>query len=158
MKNTLLISLMYTTIATGCSAQNNDGMKHYNDQPYVSSKVTKEVDENGNLIRYDSTYVWKYTTKQGELTDVNIDSVIDQFKAKLNVNMPFFFDDFNSFYTQDSMFYRDFLSPNFFTEMWKEHLDEIEGQVRGLDSMREAYLKDNYPNILLREDNSEKVL
>jgi hypothetical protein len=63
--------------------------------PSEKSTVNKEYDENGNLIQYDSTYVWQWNSDSSIGFPTNPDSIFGN-------HFPEFFGNFNS----DSIFQR----------------------------------------------------
>ncbi|MCB4234259.1 hypothetical protein LDL59_01710 [Kaistella anthropi] len=50
-------------------------------QPIEDIKVNKEYDENGNLIRYDSTYTYYYSNIEGD--EIAADSIFNNFRICL---------------------------------------------------------------------------
>jgi hypothetical protein len=55
-------------------------------KPKVSWKVNRVVDDKGNLIRYDSTYSWSYSSKT-EVASPQTDSLIKDFQARFHLQM-----------------------------------------------------------------------
>ena len=55
MKNLILVLLILTVCFLGANAQQKQS------KPEEKSIVNKEFDENGNLIKYDSTFVWSWS-------------------------------------------------------------------------------------------------
>jgi hypothetical protein len=85
----LLFLLAVPFILASCNAQetkneNKTIKENAANEPKVDVKVNKQYDENGNLIAYDSTYVWSYSNASGNQVDVNIDSVLSRFKPMIN--------------------------------------------------------------------------
>tara|TARA_R110002020_G_scaffold475481_2_gene710477 strand:- start:976 stop:1476 length:501 start_codon:yes stop_codon:yes gene_type:complete len=85
MKKLFLIALV-ATLATGCNAQNKNSdlaqsdNKANTEKPKGSWKVNKELDENGNIIKYDSIYSWSSSNQQG-LTEKERDSIMKSFSS-----------------------------------------------------------------------------
>lgn len=67
-----------------------------NTTPQSQIKVNKEYDENGNLIRYDSSYVSTWSS-DSSYTGMDMDSLQEQMKF-------FFGDGFDSFFNDSSLF------------------------------------------------------
>lgn len=67
-----------------------------NQQPKVDIKVNKELDENGNIIRYDSTYTYSYSFSGDEFPE--------NFPDSLFGSMPNFFFDFSPLDTENFPF------------------------------------------------------
>lgn len=80
----ILFVLLFAAIKTKAQEQKN--------QPEERYDVHTEVDENGNIIRYDSTYSYSYS---GPGEEINIDSLLK--------NMPHNF----SFDFDDDLFFHD---------------------------------------------------
>ena len=71
----------------------------FSNQPKATLKVSREYDENGNLIRCDSTLTWSYSNfgKNLFLTDTI----------------------FNKFFSNDSLIKREFFKDGFFSDELK---------------------------------------
>lgn len=137
-----------------CNAQTNkesDEIKTENKKtaisPKVDVKVNKEYDENGNLIGYDSTYVWSYTNIQGDSVSINTDSVLSHFKPMINSRYPDFFNQYNSLFFNDSLFYHDFFAPDYFMDRWEKEIDRMNRMMREVDSMKKLFFNKQYPGI-----------
>ena len=160
MKKMLFILLVPFLVAS-CSAQNekttnekeNLSSEQKSTEPKVDVKVNKVYDENGNLISYDSTYVWSYTNTFGDSVDVNIDSVMSQFKPMIGSHFPGFLNDnYNDYFFGDSLFYHDFLSPDYFFDRWEQERIRMNRMMREMDSLKELFFREQYPE--LKKDNS----
>ena len=112
--------------------------------PQIDIKVDKEYDENGNIIRYDSTYTYIYRTPGGE-QELNVDSIFNQFQ-------PFFFDhyhdifdhSFESFFEMDSLYPHDFFKDDFFYERYRKDLYDFGEMFHKFDSIKRNFLEKNY--------------
>ncbi len=96
----VFLLLLFATSSCTYAQKKNDPMP----KPKVQYHVNKEVDEHGNIIRYDSTYVWSWS---------NVDSgsnifVQDSFYTK-------FFKDWRNPFDDDSMLFgfKPFSFPSF---------------------------------------------
>lgn len=116
--------------------------------PKIDIKVNKEYDDEGNIIRYDSTYSYIYTYPDGKQKNINIDSLFQSFQ-------PYFFDrsfemmqdPFKQFFERDSFYERHFFDHDFFMQQFereKLHFDEM---IKQMDSLRNQFLKESFPNI-----------
>jgi len=73
-----VFSFIILLLVNACSfAQKKDDPQPKN-QPKVHIDVNKEYDENGNIIRYDSTYSWTWSNIDSLNEHLN-DSLISQF-------------------------------------------------------------------------------
>ena len=149
MKRVLFLSLLLLTGITGCNAQRapKDGDRENADtvkvQPDVNIKVNKEYDENGNLIRYDSTYTYIYSNIDGNVQLQ--DSVFNEFMQHFNEHFglsedPFF----NNFFFNDSLLKYDFYKKDFFHDRFLENRDWIDKMLKEMDSLKNEFYKDRF--------------
>lgn len=152
MKN-LLLSVLLLVFITGCNAQSNqkpsksDTSTHTENIPKVTYKVNKKFDDKGNMISYDSSSVWTYSS-DGNTHNVEADSVMMAFKRKFDSSFPSIFrDNFGSPMWNDSFFFRDFTSPDYFRQKWSQHYFNMENMMFQMDSLRNLFLNRNYPGL-----------
>lgn len=109
-------------------------------QPQVDIKVDKEYDENGNVIRYDSTYSEVYNF-QGE-TPFDLDSLFRNhmksfrdFGIREDALFPFDNDFFGAddFFNGTDLFNSDFFGADIMNEFSK-HLGQINSLLQEFDS------------------------
>jgi len=157
MKRMLFLMLM-PFLLIGCSnAQStNKGEKagknmqagESANKPKVEIKVNKVYDDNGNLVGYDSTYVWSYSNVEGDSVFVNPDTLMFEFR-------PYFYEHFPDFklpesediFFNDSAFYQDFFMPDYFYERWQQSLRESDRVFREMDSLKNIFFKEHYPGL-----------
>ena len=154
----IVFLLMLPFLFVGCSdAQTGKKGEKDNDKvvaenvvkPKVDIKVNKVYDDNGNLVRYDSTYVWTYSNVEGDSVTINADTLLSKFKPLFNDRFPDFkTPGFNDFIFNDSTFYRDFFSPDYFYDRWQKSLKESEKMFWEMDSLKNSFLQRNYPGLL----------
>ncbi len=126
-------------------------------QPKISWDVKKEMDENGNVIRYDSTYTWSYTTGNGDSMVVDVDSVMRSFHRYFNTRFPSIWDkSFAQPLWQDSLFYRDFYRDDYFYNRWQQDFFRMNDMFRRMDSLRNQFFYDRYPGLLMPPATEEK--
>lgn len=77
-------------------------------QPEFKSDVQKELDEHGNIIRYDSCWSWSFHGGP----DINFDSLFNQLYEKHPFAIDFNRDSLSSFFDHNPDFER-FFSPHF---------------------------------------------
>lgn len=116
-------------------------------QPKVSWKVNKETDEYGNVIRYDSIYSWSYSNKDGNKVMIDADSLMNSFSGFMTDRMPemFTWDPWSPF-ERDSLWRDNFWKPDFFRNRWKNDFRQMDSIMQRMDSIRNRYLKERYPN------------
>jgi hypothetical protein len=153
MKKGMLL-LLLATCTISCNAQYNQNEKQQKqitvdaNKPKISWKVNKKYDDKGNLIGYDSSYTWTYSAKGGKVHSIEADSVMAAFKKQFNAEFPSFFNkDFGNPVWSDSLFYKDFIAPDYFMKKWEEHSFDMEKMMKQMDSMRNSFLKHNYPGL-----------
>ncbi|MEZ4722651.1 MAG: hypothetical protein R2813_12320 [Flavobacteriales bacterium] len=149
----LLTLLMLIT--NSCSAQIENGSddqimndSHNTNQPDVRVSVNREYDDNGNLIRFDSTYSWSYQSKSGDEMMVNPDSVIMQFRSQFNHHFSNRIDSqFQQWFQFDPFIQQDFMSPDFFHDRWQRDMLDMDMMFRQMDSIKRQFFEDNYPGL-----------
>ena len=149
----LLSSVLLLVLITGCNAQSNkktntkDTTNPQQNKPDISWKVNKKFDENGNLISYDSTAVWSYTSGQNA-HDIEADSVMLAFKKQFESGFPSIFrETFGNPIWNDSLFYRDFTAQDYFMQKWEQHYFNMGRMMQQMDSFRNSFLDRSYPGL-----------
>ncbi|OZV69809.1 hypothetical protein [Winogradskyella aurantia] len=123
-------------------------------KPIESWDVQKEVDEFGNLIKYDSTYTWSYSNTKGDSIQVNLDSIMDSFKGYFGKNTPLNWnEDFSYFPEVDTLLKDNFFKKDYFFDQWKQNPMSIEKMLQQMDSTRNLFLKRFHPGLLESRDN-----
>jgi aspartate/tyrosine/aromatic aminotransferase len=113
----------------------------------------KEYDEFGNLIKYDSIYSWSYSNIKGDRLKVNLDSIMDSFKAYFDKNPNFKLrDDFTYFPKNDSLFMSEFFKDDYFYRNWQTQHAELEKMIKRMDSSRNSFLKQLHPGLMESKD------
>lgn len=122
-------------------------------EPKVDIKVNKKYDDYGNLIQYDSTYSYIYSYPN--MSSEALDSIVGNFKPFFYNNLPDVFgNSFDDFFNSGSFLNEDFLKNDFFENQMLNHSKMMEDMISKMDSIRNEYLKQQYPKI---EDNSDKI-
>lgn len=151
MKNVLSSALLLVVI-TGCNAQDRKKIStndttQVKSKPDVSWKVNKKFDDKGNLISYDSTAVWSYSSGQ-TAHHMGADSVMSAFRKQFDSGFPSFFrENFGDPILNDSLFYRDNTTPGYFKQKWEHHYFDMGRMMRQVDSLQNSFLDKNYPGL-----------
>jgi len=153
MKKVLLL-LLLATGTISCDAQHRQNEKPQKEvttidenRPQAKWKVNKKYDDKGNLIGYDSTYTWTYTSK-GKVHSVEADSVMAAFKKQFDMELPSLFNkSFGNPIRSDSLFYKEFTAPDYFSKKWEGHYFDMKEMMKEMDSMRNSFLDKNYPGL-----------
>ncbi|RKS45076.1 hypothetical protein BC962_2751 [Gillisia mitskevichiae] len=153
MKKLLILLFVLTTLS--CNAQEKEKKEQNKDQKLSSAQpeekwdVKKEYDEEGNLIRYDSVYSWKYSTIEGDSISQNLDSIMDNFRRYFEVKAPYKWENYFSYFPKnDSLFMNDFFADDYFLRNWRRQNLELEEFIRQIDSSRNSFLRKNHPGLM----------
>ena len=154
MKTTLALIVLLSL--TACSGQQKEQLegKEKEAKPEIETpkgawEVKKEYDEFGNLIRYDSVYSWSYSNIKGDSVRVNLDSIMDLFRADFVGDSLFLWRDrFSYFPKADSLFMQDFFEEDYFFRNWEEQQQDMLELMRKMDSSRNAFLKKFHPGLM----------
>jgi hypothetical protein len=108
--NKFVLSCLILLFAFKGFSQNQDTITN----PNEDIRVNKEFDENGNLIRYDSTYV--YTWSSDSTMNFKHEKIMEMRK-KMEEHM-------QKFFKNDSLIHRDFKHPFFDDTFFKDDFFE----------------------------------
>ncbi len=142
MKQIIISLFLSFMVLYGCKGQNNEEANNTSketiNQPQTEVKVNKEYDENGNIVKYDSTYSYYYSNIDGDF--LLEDSIMSNFKNHLNINFEFssdpFFDDF---FFQDSLMQYDFYNNDFFIERYRKNHEKMNDLFFEIDSIKNLF-------------------
>ncbi len=120
-----------------------DTLNNRANKPHVEIKVKKAYDKNGNIVRYDSTYVWTYSNHNGNM-HINPDSLLSSFLPFFRENLPdsllqvFGNPDIDM---NDSAMMMNFFNNAHFFDQWQQGLFHMQKEMRTMDSLRMEFLK-----------------
>lgn len=158
MKAIILILAMILFGMYSCQSQEKSDQKtalnakKENSKPQGSWKVNRDYDENGNLISYDSTYTYSYSSVNGDtISSENMDEIISQFRQYLGQNgmndqsalIQSFFND--SIRGDGNFFHGDLSTKHFNSE-------SIQQQIREMDSLQQQFLNQHYPQFFEKQE------
>ncbi|WP_299577119.1 hypothetical protein [uncultured Sunxiuqinia sp.] len=141
LSTTLLLFLL-----SSCSGQPRSEQTKSLDSiaPKTDIVVNRQFDENGNLIRYDSTYTQFYNSIEQD--SLLADSILSEFKNRFNLQYPFSDRSyFNDFFFQDSLLQYDFYKKNFFYERFQNNMKRMDSLFQEMDSMKNRFFMDQFP-------------
>ncbi|MCL8006262.1 hypothetical protein M8845_02375 [Gelidibacter japonicus] len=156
--NKYILLVVAGLLSTACNGQKNDtkhqeivtSEKEWAEPPKGSWKVNREFDENGNLIRYDSTYSWSSNTKFNNLSESERDSLIRSFKSKFFKNYSVFENQgFGDVFSSDSLFIRHYFNDEFFRSDFGTDLIDIDN-LRQQMIARQKKLLEKYQSEFLK--------
>lgn len=146
-------------VLSGCNGQEKTKVEEKKDEgiePKETSKVHKEYDEFGNLIRYDSIYSWSYSNIKGDSIKVNLDSIMNSFRNYFEESSPFEWNqDFSYFPKNDSLFMKDFFKEDYFFDHWKRQPLDFDEFLKRMDSTRNDFLRKFHPGLMDSNKESE---
>lgn len=115
-------------------------------KPQINVKVNKQYDDKGNIIRFDSTYTYFYSSPKGK-THMNNDSIFKNFHSFFNKTHPDFFDNKNSdIFFNDSLFKYDFFNDDYFQKRFELNQKMFEHMFKEMDSLKQNYMQQHFPN------------
>lgn len=140
MKHIFLLAVAIFLGLINCWGQNKEKDTVMINQPNTDIKVNKEYDDNGNLIRYDSTYSYSYSSDGTD--SLMSDSVMNIFKEHFNKQFLSSDDPFmKDFFFPDSISKDDFFDDDFFTKRFREHIEQMDRLFYEMDSVKNEYFK-----------------
>lgn len=156
MKNAIML-LLIPLLIISCSGQSTEKKSqekgHQSEaitQPKADIRVTKEYDKKGNLIRYDSSYIWSYENTAGDSVFVDVDSAMSQFYPFMDNRRQFGFRQFNNdMFYNDSLFYNDFLENDYFMHRWENSMERMNKMMLEMDSIKMQFFDEFYPGLII---------
>lgn len=152
MKMYLALALLIC-LNVSCNGQNNKKettSKTAEKVPTGDWKVNKQYDDKGNLIQYDSIYSWSSSNTYNNLSEIEKDSIISNYKSK-------FLSSFSTFPKQmrmDSLFVDDFFNDDFFSSDFGEDFMQLD-KIR--DKMQQQFLKKYSSKVKPKENEKSKI-
>lgn len=159
MKKAAIIVFVIFSILS-CNTKTKEGLIFKTDkglnkkEPTIKWNVQKIRDKDGNIIAYDSTYIWSYSNLKGDSLAVNVDSVIKSFDLYFEKHFPTFLGKtFSAPYRKDPFLHEHFFKDDYFRNYLKRKEFNLEKMLDQMDSMHNLFFEENYPGLL---HNSEK--
>lgn len=119
-------------------------------------EVHKELDENGNVIRYDSIYSWSSSGDYDELSKFNIDSLMRSHRSFVQKRFSAMRDnDFSYLFGQDSLFPRSFFEEDMFMNQFGKDFPELEAMKRRMERMEEEMMQEFFSKGHYQKDNKK---
>jgi hypothetical protein len=118
-------------------AKDSNQQRDSANNPKVSVRVNRKYDSKGNLIRFDSTYSFRYSSRGNDSSMTSLDTIFRNFKS----DFPFEWKTgFENFFMTDSLARYDFLNPDYFSKRFDLNIKEIRDHFRRMDSLKNRYL------------------
>ncbi|MBS1548046.1 MAG: hypothetical protein JST38_04280 [Bacteroidetes bacterium] len=160
MKGTLnikwAVAVAALTIASAaCNAQNKKSEKSPArtadaalpvDSPKVNVRVNKVYDDQGNLVRYDSTYTSVYNGMGGD--SLRMDSLMQQFMGQFNGpgGMGMMGPGMNNLFFNDSLLGYDFFHNDFFQKRMELNQRYMQDMMQRMDSLKNQFFIEPPPS------------
>lgn len=147
MKRTWMLFIAVTLILSSCNGQKkqveNNNLSDAKKAPTEDIIVNKEFDEDGNLIKYDSTYTYFYSNIENDT--IAEDSIFTDFKNMFNIRYPFSYKPyFHDFFFQDSLMKYDFYKKDFFTKRHRQNMEQTEKIFQEMDSIKNQFFNKQF--------------
>jgi hypothetical protein len=114
-------------------------------KPKADIRVNKKFDDKGNLIQYDSTYSYFYSSP-GFKNSISSDSVFGNFKLPLRNDYKDLLDEnMNSLFFNESLFKYDFYNNDYFLKRYELNMQQFENMFRHMDSIKTDMFYRRYP-------------
>lgn len=146
MKKISIILILFIC-GLGCNAQNEkvdislaDSLNQ--NEPETKIIVNKEYDENGNLIKFDSSYTSFYSNIQNDSTFADSTLALfqdDFFNSFPNIQRPFL----DEMFFEDSLMSYDFFKDDFFSKRFRLNRNQFDKLFEEMDSVKNKFFKDN---------------
>ncbi|MGP8214206.1 MAG: hypothetical protein ACLQQ4_01445 [Bacteroidia bacterium] len=167
-KNLKLLLLFPSILFLSCKGQMNKGGKTSTTDTVVKNStvtidtanipkykvnVNKRYDSKGNMLMYDSSYSYSYSSPGG-MGQINDDSVYSRFKSFFHKNYSSFFNSpFNDIFYQDSLFKYDFFNNDYFSKRFEMNNDAFAKFYRQMDSVKDDFMRNSFPNGQQKRNN-----
>ena len=109
------------------------------DTPQVNVRVNKVYDDQGNLVRYDSTYTSVYNGMGGD--SLRMDSLMQQFMGQFNRpdGMGMMGPGMNNLFFNDSLLGFDFFHNDFFRKRMELNQRYMQDMMQRMDSLKNQF-------------------
>ena len=153
MKDIMLMMLL-SFLVGGCNGQKKQSEKATKQiaaadttvKPKTDIRVNKKYDDKGNLIQYDSTYSYFYSSP-GFKNSINSDSLFANFKIPLRNDYKGLLDDnMNSIFFNDTLFKYDFYNNDYFSKRFQLNMLRFENMFKQMDSIKSDMFRQTYPD------------
>ena len=163
-----MLFLFVAILATSCNAQDSENVPEKSSdletqkdslhKPKGNWKVNKEVDENGNIIRYDSIYSW---SSSGNIKGMDSDSIFNQMQSMMQKRFSMLQSPhLNGFSERDSImkqfFSDDFFKDGFFSNAVPSGFPNINEIMKQMEAMRQNFFNDRHRYIIPPENTESK--
>ncbi|MGZ3749737.1 MAG: hypothetical protein ACXVPU_17175 [Bacteroidia bacterium] len=156
--NIMLVSLLFA-VFSGCNGQTKKENSQLAEtkkvtplqenslaKPQIDVKVNKQYDHKGNIVKFDSTYSYFYSSPKGSM-NLDNDSVFSSFRSFFEKSYPNLMDRrINNIFFNDSLFKYDFFNNDYFQKRFELNNKMFENMYKQMDSIKRCFMKQNYPD------------
>jgi hypothetical protein len=153
----LIVMMLLSVIAGGCHGQKkNIGKKPLafadtTNNPKTDIKVNKQYDKKGNLIEYDSTYSYFYSSP-GMKNSISSDSLFNKLKTPLQNDYQGLLDkNMNNIFFNDSLFKYDFYNNDYFSKRFQMNMLQFQNMFKEMDSLKQQMFRQRYPEGVMKK-------
>ena len=150
--------LFVAILATSCYAQNPEPKgdtlaktqinEKENNTPIESWKVKKELDENGNIIRYDSIYTWSSSKNLQDMSGKEKDSIFKDLHSRIQQRFSFSkSDDHIGLLEKDSIL-KQIFSDDFFSCGMSKGFPTMEDMMKQMEAMHQQFYNNRHRYII----------
>lgn len=165
MRKTVFMVFLFLSFVS-CKGQDKDNKGDFNAQtntekgtkqePKGKWEVHKELDENGNIIGYDSIYSWSSTGNYDDFSSINVDSLMRSHQSFVKKRFSAMRDnDFSYLFEQDSLFPKSFFEEDMFMNQFGEDFPEFETMRRRMQQMQDEMMKEFFPSESSNKNNKK---
>ena len=123
--------------------------------PKEEVHVNRTYDKKGNLVRFDSTYTYFYSSKGHDSSMVGLDTVIRHFNAFYNTDFSKKWNrEFENMFLMDSLYQYDFPNKDFFSKRFELNMERMKKMMIQMDSLKTSYLKE--PKLMNKKKEIQK--
>ena len=147
----VISSIVVTSAIFSCDAQikkQENGKKTVSIEktegtnPKIKTKVNKQYDSKGNIVKFDSTYSYYYTSRGIDSARIISDIVFKEFKSFYSDELMSKFNmRFNDIFLVDSLFKYDFINEDYFRKRFELNESKMNELFREMDSLKVIYYK-----------------
>lgn len=160
MKTKAALLLLPCLIYAGCNGQTdfsiNDLQSQYLaenkdslNKPRVNIHVNKHFDKHGNIIKYDSTYSYFYSSPGSNyFFNNNTDSLLNHFRKHFQKN---YSDSLFPPLFNDSLFNKGFFDDDYLRRQMELNKKLFEEMYQQMNKFEEDYMKQKYPQESINE-------
>jgi hypothetical protein len=146
--------MLLSLLTAGCEGQKDKSSKQSSQiaatdstaNPKTDVKVNKKYDDKGNLIQYDSSYSYFYSSPGRGRSSISSDSLFGNLKGSLRENYRSLLDrNMDSIFFNDTLFKYDFLNKDYFSQRFQLNMQQFENMFRQMDSIKSDMFRKKYP-------------